>query len=207
MATPPSAGAAGAPVALRFATIVEDELSGASSTEAFWRIVSPRWEGLLRSPLCWELPARWHQFWRLWTAVHSACPWAFAARANFRPLRAALNSSEGPGGEPPLPLRALLGATVMFRMVCHHVSVGGAVWIRGCPSPVGLSLWRSLMPDASFRRLSGRFGDIFVASHVLVAALVWRRFIAPGAASACVGDAIAFRPSLVYRSSAAGCRW
>ncbi|CAE7362809.1 PTAC2 [Symbiodinium sp. CCMP2592] len=149
---------------LRCCFVIEAEQLAPILPSVVGRVVSPRWPEMVRQPALWRLPTVWHRLWKLWTSVHSFHPWDFEARSGFKSLRVALDATEGPTDGPPIALRALLSATVMFRLICKHVQMGAAVWICGRPSSLGTRLWRDLLPDAVFTSVSLSEGQVFLAA-------------------------------------------
>ena len=170
--------------------------------EWLWQVVSPRWPGLLCRTICWRLPSSWHRYWNLWWSAHSFEPWAASAKRGFRALRAALDSQEMEHiTAPPLRLQSLIADTVTFRMICQHVRQGGAFWMQGRPSSVGLALLRDLLPQAHFPPLSRGAGQFFYAAHSSMASSVVSRLSATTAGTAPLGVELLVRPSAVYRSA------
>ena len=172
-----------------------------------WPVVSPLWKGMLLRTVAWQLPTDWHRLWTLWWTIHTMHPWALSARQGFRQLRYALDASEMTRASldkgPPVEVRSLLAATVTFRMICWHVCHGGAVWIPGVPSRVGVQLWRSLMPAAIFRSVMTPAGRCFGANCASGPPSFWSRLSSIRDFSSLPDDGLAIRDSFVFRSSSA----
>ena len=55
---------------------------------------------------------------------------------------------------------------VAFRTVCHALQSHGSAWIVGVPSSHGISLFRSLLPQALFHVLTVGLGRLFVVENM-----------------------------------------
>ena len=134
--------------------------------------LSPLWSYLIRIPAIWRLPQAWHQYWSLWSALEANAPWDLQYKRDFAPLRRALTSSPRPDG-PSWEALDLVSATVTFRQVCACVNAGGALWLQGRPSAIGLRLLRSLLPEANMYTESTTSGTVFVAANAALPKHSW----------------------------------
>ena len=65
------------------------------------------------------------------------------------PLRAAPAAADTERGQSAATTD-LVSATVAFRLICANVAAGGAMWMKGKPSPTGRRLLKQLLPETSF---------------------------------------------------------
>ncbi|CAE7876172.1 unnamed protein product [Symbiodinium microadriaticum] len=168
-----------------------------------WQVPSPRWEGLLQGAFACQLPHSWHKYWRCWSAAVSHSPWSHDFYSRTKLLRLAHDASpQGSSTGPPAPMLDLLAATVALRTITHAMQHSGLLWIRGSPSRTGLSVLRSLLPEASFHSFWTPTTSLFVAAHP-TGAPPWRRAlsdlfsVSPSGHSPCI---LQVRASLIYRT-------
>ena len=91
-------------------------------------------------------------------------PWDHALNQAFAPLRAAPAAADTERGQSAATTD-LVSATVAFRLICANVTAGGALWLKGKPSPTGRTLLKQLLPESSFFSEFTASGTVFVAAY------------------------------------------
>ena len=173
-----------------------------------WHTPSPLWSGLLAGAFVCQFPSSWHRYWKLWHAMQIAHPWsstAFGASALLRRLSVPVTGPQQDERQPPFGLLDFLAATVAFRTVCAALQSGGAAWILGTPSTVGISLLRAVLPSAVLSPFRVGGAQVFVIEHAS-SSLVLRQELGRLFSSSPVASprVLSLRTSFVYHTRSLG---